>query len=91
MNKMCNIYYTNNISWTLLGDEVFIFNEITNEIFLLKDLMKDFWLTIQGTQNFNEILNILKIKYENDSHFDEEVIFNKIKNLSNNKLIIVRK
>lgn len=88
MKNTKKIYYSKNISWTLLVDEIFIFDEETNEMFLLRGIMKEFWLLISKTENYNEIINTLAMK----NNFEKDIynkILSKTKELCNKNLIIM--
>jgi hypothetical protein len=86
-----NIYYADNISWTTLDDEVFIFNEITNELILLKGLYKDFWLLLSTHSNLSEIINILIVMHENDSSLVKDKVIHKVSSLLIQNLIVKEK
>ena len=86
--NITNIRYSENISWTMLGDEVFIFNEITNEIFLLKGLMRDFWLLLLKYHNINEIISLLVFQNKCDLNSIESNISMKLELYKEKKLII---
>lgn len=89
MKIINKIRYSKNISWTLLGKEIFIFDETTNELTLLKGIMKDFWILLSKTENFNEIITILSTKYkENEEEIREKAIL-KIKELTRKNLLVV--
>lgn len=51
---ICN--YSKHISWVLLAEEIFIFDEMTNKIYLLRDIQKEFWLLIDGKKNIADII-----------------------------------
>lgn len=91
MNEVNNIYYANNISWTTLDNEVFVFNEITNELILLKGLYKDFWLLLSTHSNLSEIINILIVMHKNDSSQIKDKVINKVSSLFNQNLIMKEK
>ncbi|MNO42839.1 hypothetical protein D3C76_330400 [compost metagenome] len=61
-----DVFYSKNISWVLLGDEVFVFDEITDKIYLFKDLSKEFWLLIQKNKRLADIIFQLAEKYNVD-------------------------
>jgi hypothetical protein len=91
VNEVNNIYYANNISWTTLDNEVFVFNEITNELILLKGLYKDFWLLLSTHSNLSEIINILIVMHKNDSSQIKDKVINKVSSLFNQNLIMKEK
>jgi hypothetical protein len=88
LNEKSNIFYANNISWTTIGDEVFIFNEITNELFLLKCLFKDFWLLLSTHKNLREIIDMLTAMHKNDSSHLNDKVMHKVNMLLNQNLIV---
>jgi len=56
--------YTENISWVLLDDIVFVFEEIDNMMYVLEDIAKDFWLMIQDKIDFSSIIQKLSEIYD---------------------------
>lgn len=89
MNNINKIRYSEHISWILLVDEVFIFNEITNELYLLKGIMKDFWLQLSKTESFNEITTILATEYKENTEIISAKVLRKIRELISKNLITV--
>lgn len=89
MKETYKIRYSKNISWTLLCDEIFIFDEITNELTLLKGMLKDFWILLLKTDNFDEIITTLSTKYKNDEEEIIKEVIIKIKELRRKNLIVV--
>lgn len=87
MNNINKIRYSENISWVLLIDEVFIFDEITNELYLLKGIMKDFWLLLSKTESFNEITTMLATKYNENAENITAKVLRKIRELRIKNLI----
>ena len=78
------IYYSPDISWTLLEGEVFVFNEINDEITILRGIEKDFWLLISQYTNIQEILEELSKIHPG---FKMEQL-NKVKRCAEKKLIV---
>ncbi|GEM_PF-5277297 len=89
MEIINKIQYSKNISWTLLGNEIFIFDETTNELTLLKGIMKDFWMLLSKTESFDEIITFLSTKYKDNKERISEKIIIKIKELTRKNLLIV--
>ena len=59
--------YTRNISWQILKEEIFVFDEITGNIHILKGVSKSCWLYIDMNLSIQEIIEKIKIEYtEND-------------------------
>ncbi|KWX75485.1 hypothetical protein AMQ84_17855 [Paenibacillus riograndensis] len=56
---LSNVVYSKNISWTLLSDSMFVFDEITNKMYLFKGLSRDFWLLIQNNSNISDVIKKL--------------------------------
>ena len=52
--KSINVCYAKHISWALLGEDLFIFNEITDNTYLFRGLYKEFWLAIQNNNNLKK-------------------------------------
>ncbi len=63
-----NIKFPEHISWTKLNNRVFVFNEITNDVYMLKGIQKDVWLFIEQKYDFNKILHELSEKYDIELH-----------------------
>lgn len=89
MNDINKIHYSENISWTLFDNEVFVFNEITNELSLLKGIIKDFWMLLSKTNDFDEITTILAKEYSKNADIINVKLLKKISELANKNLIIV--
>lgn len=60
---MKNVYYAKDISWTLLDNEVFVFNEKTDKIYVLRGMAKDFWMLISQYNDIEHIIETLSEKY----------------------------
>lgn len=83
-----NILYPKSISWTLLNDNMFIFDEITNNTYLLKGLSRDFWLLIEENNIFQDIVKMLSEKRDIEYSVMENDIVQLTKKLVKNNLII---
>jgi len=70
MIKYDTVVYTNNISWGIIGDEVFVFNEENDKIYLLKGIEKDIWLLLRNQSYVRTIIQQLS----NSSNIDEIVV-----------------
>ena len=49
-------YYSEHISWVCLAEEVFVFDEITKKIYILKGIQKEFWLLIDGKKSIDHLI-----------------------------------
>lgn len=54
-----NISYSQNISWNLIKDNLFVFEEITNQTYLLKGLSREYWILIQHNNDLRDIIKTL--------------------------------
>lgn len=57
-----NLYYSDNISWQLLDNKVYVIDEITKKIYILDRVGKDFWMLVKNN-SFEETVIILSKKY----------------------------
>ncbi len=91
MPKQINfqISYSPNISWTLLGDEIFVFNESTDNIYVFKNVTKDLWLLIQETCEISAIISWLSSTYKHSYSDMQNKILNQIELLLKNDLILL--
>jgi hypothetical protein len=86
---MSNIIYSKDISWTTFSNEVFIFHEATNELFILKGLNKNFWLLLSQHKNLKEIINELTSSDDKDSSYVSDKVIRKANMLLKQNLIVV--
>lgn len=82
------IFYSKNISWALVGDQVFVFDEIRNTINLLVDISKDFWLLIQYNDDLLHIINELTEIYNADYVDIKDDILHFVEVLANENLLV---
>lgn len=69
-----NIYkYTKHISWVCIDDEVFVIDEITGSVCILKNAQKDFWLLFDGSRSVLGIISEI-----NSEDMDREEIEKKL-------------
>ena len=54
-----SVTYANNISWGMINNEVFVFDEEIKKIFLLKGVEKDIWLIIENNNQIADITDLL--------------------------------
>lgn len=64
MNNYYDVKYADYISWTLLDNEVFVFNEVDDSISLLRGIQKEFWLLLEKDTKLTEIISVLSAKYD---------------------------
>ncbi|WP_059052796.1 hypothetical protein [Paenibacillus senegalimassiliensis] len=85
---MCNsIFYAENVSFTLLVNNMFVFDEITNNTYLFKGLSRDFWLEVERDNDFLSIVKKLSIKYDEDQKIMQQRVLRIKNNLVEKKLI----
>lgn len=72
-----NIFYSKHISWSLIKDEVFVFDEIIDKIYIFKGLYKEIWLLLNEINSFKDITSKLEEKYVGD----QSVMVNDITNI----------
>jgi hypothetical protein len=58
------IYYSKNISWQLIDNQIFIIDEVTKKEFTLKEIGKEFWILIKSHNLYKEIVEILSEQYD---------------------------
>lgn len=51
--------YAEHISWGRIEDEIFVINEITGIVCILKKLQKDVWMLLDGNRSISDILSEL--------------------------------
>lgn len=81
--KTCgDITYSLHISWVLLDNEVFIFDESNDKILLLRGMEKDFWIFIARYSNMHQLLQkLLEIYPGKKEDILRKASFYKAKNL----------
>ncbi|GHU39837.1 hypothetical protein FACS1894193_00990 [Bacilli bacterium] len=60
MKKKCSVYYSECISYTIMDGEVFVFNEDTNKLYILKEKEKVIWELINIMNDVESIHEKLK-------------------------------
>lgn len=80
-----SIKFPNYISWSLLCNEIFVFNELSGEITVLRGFSKDLWLFLEQNQDRLEAINYVMDKYS----ISFEKVNGKIKYLLNQKILIM--
>lgn len=84
------IIYTDNISWTLFGDEVFVFNELTNDIYLLRGVEKELWVSLDKEEMLSEIISKLVEKFEAHMKNVKNRLYKKIQEWEDKNLVVRR-
>lgn len=82
------INYPKNVSWNLLKDSMFVFEETSNKTHLLKGLSKDFWLSIQTTNDLSEIIENLAKNHNIELSIMESDINKIVARFMKNNLLI---
>ena len=80
-----SIKFPDYISWSLLCNEIFVFNELSGEITVLRGFSKDLWLFLEQNQDRLEAINYVMDKYS----ISFEKVSGKIKYLLNQKILIM--
>lgn len=80
-----SIKFPDYISWSLLCNEIFVFNELSGEITVLRGFSKDLWLFLEQNQDRLEAINYVMDKYS----ITFEKVNGKIKYLLNQKILIM--
>lgn len=80
------IYYSKNISWQVVDDELYIFEEISGKLYLYTGIQKDFWLMISKENNLNKLINFIEEYYKINSN-EKLKIEKLIRKLENENLI----
>lgn len=83
---MKKFFYTPNISWQLLDNEIIIVNEKNKKVYLLQNTAKDFWLAIDG-KNVDDIVSSLYREYSAEYQQLEKDLKEFYENLKNLDLI----
>ena len=51
--------YNECVSWGVIGDKVFVFNEETKDIFMFANLTKEVWLLIKSVKEIDQLEMII--------------------------------
>lgn len=84
------IFHSDTISWTELGDFVFIFNEVTGTFFKFEGVLKELWLTLESSNDFEEVVEKIFSKYDVEKNELREDLLQAIHQLENQQLLIRR-
>ena len=60
------LYISSCVSWTDLGDYVFIFNESRDMMYSMYGILRDLWLHITQYNTFEEVLYLMSEQYSVD-------------------------
>ena len=63
INK-CIVSYSSIISWGIIVKQVFIFNEETKKMYILRDYLADFLMSISFQKSVSEVIQDLKSTYK---------------------------
>lgn len=87
INK-CILNYSPNISWGKVEKEVFIFNEETHKVYLLRDYLAIFWVSISPLKCVSDVIRELNSIY-NISPSTERKIQRGVMRCIENKLLVI--
>ena len=88
INKYIVLYYSQNISWGKVEKEVFVFNEETHKIYLLRDYLADFWISVSSQKCVSDIIQDLSSVY-NISPSIERKIQHSVMRYIEDKLLVI--
>lgn len=60
------VCYNKCISWGIVDEKIFVFNEDSKEIFVFKSLIKDIWVLINQTNDLNKVIDCINKEKSND-------------------------
>ena len=83
---MKSIKFSSDVSWTKINEEVFVFDEDTNQIYLLKGKSKMIWELINKSVKISEIVEKVSISHKIDKVEAEKEISKKIQQFLDKKL-----
>lgn len=80
-NIVCKkVNYNECVSWGIIEEKVFIFNEESKDIYVIKDMMKDIWITVNYEKRIENIIYIInKDKSEDVSEKIMRIVDNLVK------------
>lgn len=87
MNTNQLVDYAEYVSWTRINDEVFVFDERTDEICIYKGAKKVVWLLVEECTTIGEILD----RGARQENITEEHILKALAFFANNHLIVLEK
>lgn len=76
--------YNECVSWGVIGDKVFVFNEETKDIFMFANLTKEVWLLIKSVKEIDQLEMIINERQEKNLSAE---ISNVINNLERKGLL----
>lgn len=80
-----SIKFPDYISWSLLCDEIFVFNELNGKITVLKGASKDLWLFLEKSQDILKVIDYIS----NKDNISFEKVNEKIRYLMNKQILIM--
>lgn len=80
--------FSRSISWTIIDDEVFVFEEVMGNVYLIKGLLKDFWIMLSNNVKYKEIVNRLTLKYQKENDEIEKILSNKLEKYIKESIIV---
>jgi len=83
------IKYPKHLSWTILGKEVFIFDETTDEIHVLKEDLREIWVYIEQASKVLDVIKEVCSSLYDESRKSE--VYEKVMSLHRKKLIVLLK
>lgn len=87
-----NKYYicSKEISWQLIGNVIYIFNEKTDEVHTLKKSAVDFWIWINKDMSLLDTVNILEKKYNVSKEILTRDILSFVESLTTKNVLLMR-
>lgn len=75
MRLIIRANYSENISWGIIDEEVFVFDEMSRNIYLFRGLEKEIWLLLENHKKIDNI-NVLRYNHniEDIIHFIERLV-----------------
>ncbi len=79
-----SIKFPDYISWSLLCDEIFVFNELNGKITVLKGASKDLWLFLEKSRDILKVIDYIS----NKDNISFEKVNEKIRYLMSEKTFL---
>jgi len=81
--------YSKSISWVVLDNELFVFDEKFNEIIMLKGAIKKFWMLIDGKNSLGQIINSLSSQLNCNKNDISDKILKKVDDFILKEILIL--
>lgn len=81
------LFYSDAVSWTKLGNFVFVINESTNTLYKFEGALKEFWIILESYSDFSDVAQHLLTKYNVTRNVIEKDLKNVIQVLENQNLL----